>query len=150
MKRLMSFVLICVLCLTSCNTRMYKEQSVVVRDAHSDVGDISIEIKGLHVYSDFTALAVVWKNDTKYALTYGESYIIERMEEGEWVDCSLRTNVHILIGYTLEPNDSVEKDYRLTDAYDISKPGLYRFRSGCSVEMPVAKECSVWAEFLVE
>jgi hypothetical protein len=79
-------------------------------------------------------------------------YWIERLENGEWVDCSLQENVFLTIGYLLKANTDVSKEYTLTDMYGISIPGTYRFLSTCSVDMGDEKptECSVWSEFVVE
>ena len=127
-----------------------EKQSVSSGVSNSDVEGVFVEIEGIYTYSDKTTLAVKWVNNTEFPLTYGEMYSIERLENGEWKDCSLRDNIFILLGYLLQPNETINKEYLITDRFDISKPGTYRFCADCSVDMPIPKECFVWAEFTIK
>lgn len=127
-----------------------KKQALSNGDSYSDVEGVFVEIESINIYPDITSLDVLWNNSTEYSVTYGNSYLIERLENGERVDCSLKDNVFTLIGYELKANETVNKEYRLTDMYDISKSGTYRFFSTCYLDMGYNKECNVWAEFVVE
>ena len=128
------------------------ELHVFNRVSHSDVVGIQLEVAHICKYADKTTLVVSWNNTTEHMVTYGKMYWIERLENGEWVDCSLNENVFPAIGYLLNANTAVQEEYILTNMYDVSIPGTYRFLSSCSVDMGDEKptECSVWSEFVVE
>ncbi len=151
-KRLVVFViiLICVLSLIIYNSILPDKQMVSNGILHSDIEGVFVEIDSMCIYPDITTLIVSWNNETEHTITYGEMYWIERFENGEWIDCSLTDNIFTLIGYELKANEKVDKEYRLTDMYDISKKGTYRFCSDCSVDVGDRKECSVWAEFIID
>lgn len=151
-KRLVVLViiLICVLSLIILNSVLPDKQAVSNNNSYSDLKGVSVEIDSMCIYPDITTLIVSWNNETNHTITYGEMYWIERLENGEWIDCSLRDNIFTLIGYQLKANEKIDKEYRLTDMYDISKSGTYRFRSNCSVDVGDRKECSVWAEFVID
>jgi hypothetical protein len=161
MKRLVAFItaLIFVFLATGCNNvepgiteAAVDEHNVFNRVSHSDVVGLLVEVSSINNLSGKTTLTVSWNNTTEHTVTYGEMYWIERLENGEWVDCSLQENVFLTIGYLLKANTDVSKEYTLTDMYGISIPGTYRFLSTCSVDMGDEKptECSVWSEFVVE
>ncbi len=152
MKKLIVLVLslVFVMCLVAYINTLPKKQSLSNGDSYSDVEGVFVEIEGINIYPDITSLVVLWNNMTEYRVTYGNSYSIERLENGEWVDCSLKDNIFTLIGYDLKANETANKEYRLTDMYDVSKSGTYRFLSTCYLDMGNNKECNVWAEFIVE
>ena len=155
------FVLVFLLGTVGCNPQPtqpeqaapdFTEQSVIIRDSHSDVEGLSVQVDGIYHDSDKTTLVVSWNNTTEHTVTYGEMFGIERLENDEWVDCALGENVFIMIGYLLEANKAVNKEYTLTGLFDVSQPGTYRFLSTCSVDMDgeLPTTCTVWAEFMVE
>lgn len=162
MKRIIAILVLafaCTLVMVGCNNTQleiaesnFTKQSVFNRVSHSDVVGLLVEVDGIYIYPDKTTLVVSWNNTTEHTVTYGEMYWIERLENEEWVDCSLKENVFLTIGYLLKANKTVNKEYTLTDLYDVGTPGTYRFLSTCSVEMGDEKptECSVWAEFVIE
>lgn len=141
-------MLICTLCLSGCTNR--KKQSFDVGDSYSDIEGLSVEVAALYKYPDKTTLSVSWSNKSDFTITYGNMYWIERLENGEWVDCSLKDNIFTLIGYLLNPNETINKEYILTDMYDISKTGTYRFLSTCHLDTGDQKDYTVWAEFIIE
>lgn len=151
-KRVVVFVLIliCVLSLIIYNSVLPKKHMVSNNNSYSDLNGVFVEIDSMCVYPDITTLIVSWNNETEQTITYGEMYSIERFENGEWIDCSLKDNIFTLIGYTLKANEKVDKEYRLTDMYDVSKSGTYRFHSTCSADVGDVKEYSVWAEFVID
>jgi hypothetical protein len=105
-----------------------------------------------HVVEDGRILlSIEWKNDTKYEVLYGESYVMERLEDGEWVRCKLVYDnlAFISIGYILKPGEAHNKVYTLSNAYDVSTPGKYRFLASCYVSDSVDKntECNVTVTF---
>lgn len=161
MKKLIAFVIavVFITVMTGCNNTEprkneadFMKQSVFNRVSHSDVVGLLVEVSSINTSSGKTTLTVSWNNTTEHTVTYGEMYRIERLENGEWVDCSLQENVFLAIGYLLKANTDASKEYTLTDMYDISIPGTYRFLSTCSVDMGDEEqtECSVWSEFVIE
>ncbi len=160
MKKCISWILIlvCVLGLVGCDQANpsnmepdFTEKPVVIGNSHSDVSGVFIQIGGIYTYPDKTTLVVSWNNETDHTVTYGEAYRIERLENGEWVDCSLKDNVFDAIAYQLQANQSDNKSYTLSDAYDISASGTYRILCACRVDMGDGTEtgCSLWAEFII-
>lgn len=119
---------------------------------HTDFEGVYVQIHEVINDPEKTTLVVSWNNETKHSVTYGNMYGIERLENGEWVDCSINENVFTLIGYMLDANASVKKEYSLTDMYDTSKPGTYRFCSTCSVDVEGEQPttCSLWTEFVIK
>ncbi len=151
-KRLVVYVLIliCVLSIIIYNSFLPKKQAVFNNNSYSDLEGISVKIDSMCIYPDITTLVVSWSNETKHTITYGNMYSIERLENGEWIDCSLKDNIFTLIGYQLKANEKIDKEYRLTDMYDVSRKGTYRFCSTCSADVGDRKECLVWAEFVID
>jgi len=84
-------------------------------------------------------------------VTYGEPYAIERLEGSQWVSCAKQEEtVFITIGYLLEPGKEHTKTYRISDLFDVSKPGTYRFKTTCYVAAKgKSEDCTLWAEFAV-
>ncbi len=156
MKKLISLILslVCVGCVVGFivyNNSLPKKYPVSNGDSHSDIEGVFVEIDCIYKYPDITSLGVTWNNQTEYTISYGEDFGIERLENGEWVDCSLKSNIFTLMGYSLNSNEKVEKEYRITDMYDISKSGTYRFLATCSrMDINEGKSYPVWAEFVIE
>jgi hypothetical protein len=150
MKKCAAFLLtlICAMGLLGCADKT--EETAFA--SHSDVEGISVQVESVSVSPEKSVLTVIWSNQSGNAVTYGEPYSIERLENGEWVDCALGENMFTMIGYLLQSNESVSKEYNLTYMYDISTPATYRFVTSCSVEMEGEhpKNCALWAEFEVK
>jgi len=114
---------------------------------------VSVEILSAeHTEEKGRILKVQWNNETDYEVLYGEAFEIQRLEGDQWISCNTRENiVFTAIGYFLKPNSKKEESYRVDWAYDISKPGTYRFTSDCHVyDTKEGTECELWAEFTVE
>lgn len=152
--------LVCVLGLIGCK-RIYPkyiepdftEHPIVKGNTHADISGVFVQIHGIYTFPDQTTkLTVAWINETDRPIMYGETYWIERLENGQWVDCSIKENVFATTAHELQANKSVYKSYALTNVYDISASGTYRFRSSCSVDVGDGKQtaCSLWAEFIIE
>ena len=161
MKKLIALALamVCVLALVGCNNSQpeyeepnFTEIQTATGDTYSDFDGISIQASGIYIYPDKTTIVVNWRNDTAYSVKYGESFEIERLENGEWVSCALMDTAFDTIAYELRAEKLDSKVYTLTEMYDVSKPGTYRFLSTCSVDTGEGEstECSVWAEFILE
>lgn len=144
--------IVCAFAMVSCNNSPAEQIDAVSNKSFSDFEGISVEISDLHISPDKTSLTVLWSNSTEYTAVYGDVYRIQRLEKDEWVDCSLGVNVFNMVGYLLMPNETADKEYDLTQQYDISQAGTYRFIADCSVETSDehSTDCSVWAEFRVQ
>lgn len=143
-----SACIVCVIGVIVLSCSLPKKLPVSKGVTHSELTGVTVEIDGMYKHSDMTTLAVSWHNKTGKPIFYGELFAIERLEKGEWVDCALKEHNSILIGYTLQANKSVRKEYRISDWYDVTVPGTYRFRSSCHAE--AGEDSSVWAEFTIE
>ena len=164
MKKLVAFVLtfVCVFALVGCdntqpeyeepNFTEFTEKQTIVGNNYSDFDGISIQASGIYIYPDKTTIFINWENDTEYSVIYGEQYSIERFENDQWVSCLINNNDLTDIDHELRAKELDSKAYTLTEMYDVSKPGTYRFLSTCSVNIGEGKstECSVWAEFILE
>ena len=164
MKKLIALVLatVCVLALVGCNNTQpeyeepnftdFIEKQTIVSNDYSDFDGISIQASGIYIYPDKTTIVINWSNDTAYSVKYGKSFEIERLENGEWLSCALMDTAFDAIAYELRAKELDSKAYTLTEMYDVSKPGTYRFLSTCSVDIGEGKstECSVWSEFILE
>lgn len=129
-----------------------KTSSTHNRVWHSDFPGIYVQVLDITNKAEQETLLVSWNNETEHTVTYGERFWIERLENGEWIDCSLAEINYYTIGYMLDASDVEQKEYTLTNNYDLSKPGTYRFCSTCSIDVVGEKPttCSLWTEFIVE
>ena len=161
MKKLIALVLalVFVLALVGCNKRQpeykepnFTEKQTISGNDYSDFNGISIQASGIYIFPDKTTIVITWENDTEYSVIYGEPYSIERLENGEWINCSLKDNSFSDIAYELRAKELDSKEYTLTGMYEVNEPGTYRFLSTCSVDTGEEQlaECSVWAEFRIE
>ncbi|MBR4072496.1 MAG: hypothetical protein IKK24_01020, partial [Clostridia bacterium] len=99
-------------------------------------------------------LEVDWINETKYEVTYGNPYAIELEREGEWISRQKIDNLGFTLpAYALKSGKTEEKEYNLTDSFDITENGKYRLVTDCSVynkgKDGKATKCNLWAEFTV-
>lgn len=117
---------------------------------HSEFPGIGIQIADIITDNGETTLEVLWINDTDYEVLYGASYRVQREENGQWVDCAIADPVFFSIAYGLRADMSQKVSYAVSNYYDVSKPGTYRFMTSCYVETGERRNCSLWAEFSVE
>lgn len=158
MKKIIALILsLLMLCaLASCNGNADDKAGGWdrVTEEHTDIDGVTIEIKELTVEDGKVVLKTKWKNDTVYKVVYGASYTIEREEDGEWVSTQTADDpVFISIAYELRAKSSQDKDYTLSNSFDISTPGKYRIRSDCHVYNKgmggESTKCELWTEFTV-
>lgn len=165
MKRIMSFVLSVLLLvgLTACNQgeKLPADGKLNLNKATIEIGATHTDFEGMDVQivnavwnDEEIKLDVNWVNKTGYDVVYGESYDIERENNGEWTSCvSIENLVFNSIGYELKAGATQKKTYALTDIFDISQNGKYRFTTDCFVydkgRGGESTECKMWAEFTV-
>ena len=122
------------------------------------IGEIFTDYEGVYVTiksidtnaGGYKVFNLVWHNDTKKQVTYGESYVIERKEGNGWVNTASDELYFTTIGLLLNPDSTVNKSYT-TQRFDISKIGTYRLRVSFLVdEGDGYKEYNTWVEFEVE
>lgn len=133
----------------------FSDGYIHVGEFQSDYDGITAIIKNIEVDGSDTYMEVEWNNETKYETMYGEFYGIEREIDGEWKSCLKNSNLSYNdVGYLLLASSKQEKGYNITDSFDISEEGKYRFRSYLFVyeNGRGAKSiwCNVYAEFNVE
>lgn len=117
----------------------------------SDVPGIRIQLSGIYHTDGQSKLVMTWLNDTEFSISYGEAFEIQRLENGEWVNCALQDTSFGDATVTLGPGGFRNKSYILTDLYDLTVPGPYRFLTSCMVlkENGTQEECSLLVSFHV-
>ncbi len=113
----------------------------------TDMDGIYVRMAGIYTTDGKTTLVVSWFNETSASVTGGDVYDIQRLENGEWVSCGVQTTT--VKAVTLGPDNITNKSYDITDSYDLSIPGAYRYTTTCKVSQSNGsqKECSMWAQF---
>ena len=162
MKRVFAFVLAAALLLSfaGCQNTESKPQTpgfaplvMTPGVTHTDYDGMEIRIDSLNWQEEEkkTELVVAWNNQTGHDVIYGAGYVIERLEGENWVSCLMRDDVSfIAIAYEIKPGQSRKESYNLTDIYDVSSPGTYRFRTNCHVYAhDTGIECELIAQFTV-
>ena len=172
MKRLLAFLLICGVLLGSAGcgkpddqpqssdllqqepTQDFPLPAVIPGESHSDFPGIEIRIDSLQGADSEgnVSLVVTWKNQTDFNVTYGAAYTVERLELEGWGSCAIQDELAFdAIGYELKSGTTTNNTYNLTNAYDVSTAGIYRFKTTCYVyERPDrSTQCELVAEFAV-
>ena len=121
-------------------------------ETHTSYEGVEIQIDSLnwHEGNLKSSLVVAWNNETKYEVTYGASFEIERLDGEEWVSCAIPDDlVFIAIGYLLPAGKMKNETYTLTDRFDVTSPGTYRFKTDCYVSDNAEQgtKCELTAEF---
>ncbi len=122
--------------------------------SYTDFDNIDIRIVPPEGQGDtaMTTLTVEWKNESQSNAIYGSGYVIERLEGDEWISCATRDDlIWTAIAYVLDAGTVRSETYHLTDTFDISVPGQYRFQSECYVHESAEQstKCELIAEFTV-
>ena len=121
-------------------------------ETHTSYEGVEIQIDSLnwHEGNLKSSLVVAWNNETKYEVTYGASFEIERLDGEEWVSCAIPDDlVFMAIGYLLPAGKMKNETYTLTDRFDVTSPGTYRFKTDCYVSDNAEQgtKCELTAEF---
>ncbi len=151
--------LILVLSLYACQKETKKPltfdtATVEIGECHTDFEGVNIKITDVLWNKDSIELEVDWINDTDYEVLYGDSYSIEFKDGSEWVSAQKTDELYFnTIGYILKAKKTQQKVYNLTDSFDISKAGTYRFKTDCYIynngKNEKTTECNLLAEFTV-
>lgn len=163
MKRILILCILLCGALTACNQGVNPPAAekielgkavIEIGATHSDFEGMDIQITNAVWNDDEIKLDVSWINQTGYEVTYGDPYDIQREDNGAWSSCVTLDNLGFeAIGYEIKPGVTQKKTYSLTDTFDISKNGKYRFTTDCLVyEKGRGGEytkCALWAEFTV-
>ena len=165
MKRIIALVLSVLLLgmLTACNQNVGRHADGIIKadkatieigKTHTDFEGMNIQIVNVVWNDEETKLDVKWNNETSYNVVYGEYYKIEKEINGKWESCVTLDNLAFNdIGYELRSKSSQKQTYNLTDMFDISENGKYRFATDCSVyengRGAGSTECEMWVEFTV-
>lgn len=164
MKRIMIFLLSALLLvgLAACDPEMQptaKEKLTLDKaiiepgEAYTDHDGMELRIVGGVWNEEKIKLELNWTNNTGYDVLYGESYRVEREVDGQWESCGVGDLAFHLIGYDLKTGTAQKKTYDLTDIFDISENGKYRFTTDCDVYEKgrggERTKCNLWVEFTV-
>lgn len=165
MKRIIAILLSVLLLgiLTACNhgVDLPADGKLKVDKATIEIGETHTTFEGMNIQivdaiwnDEEIKLDINWKNETLYEVVYGSSFDIEKETNGEWKSCVTLDNLSFTaIGYELKAGATQKKTYGLTDTFDISEDGKYRFTTDCFVydkgRGGESTECEMWAEFTV-
>lgn len=161
MKRITSILISLALLLTLCACQKDGKDKLDFDTASIEIGETYTEFEGMNIQIEnavWTAeeikFEVRWNNDTPYDVVYGESFDIVKQTDSEWKSCvTLDYLAFNDIGYELKANATQKQTYNLTDMFDISENGKYRFTTYCHVydkgRGGESKKCELWAEFTV-
>lgn len=165
MKRIMALVVSVLLLvgLTACNQNVGRHADGIIKadkatieigSTHTSFDGMEIQIVNAVWNDEETKFDVNWINKTGHEVVYGDSYDIEREDGDKWTSCVTLDNLAFnSIGYELKSGATQKKTYKLTDIFDISENGKYRFTTDCFVydkgRGGESTECELWVEFTV-
>ncbi len=165
MKRIIILLLTVLLLgtLTACNPSVdlpadgklkVDKATIEIGETHTSFEGMNIQIVNAIWNDEEIKFEIKWNNETSYDVVYGEYYRIEKETNGEWESCLTLDNIGFNdIGHELSAKSSQKQTYNLTDIFDISQNGKYRFTTDCLVYEKgrggKRTECEMWAEFTV-
>ena len=166
MKRIMTVLLAALLLsvsLAACDpeARPPAKEKLIFDKAIIEPGEAYTDFEGMELRivdgvwnAEEIELELRWTNNTGFDVLYGESYSVERERDGQWESCVMGDNLAFhLIGYDLKTGTAQKKTYNLTDIFDISENGKYRFITDCNVYHKgrggESAKCNLWVEFTV-
>lgn len=120
---------------------------------HTDHPGLEIRIDSLSRKGGKVKLVVVWNNRTAYDASYGVAYAIDRLDDGAWVSCAKTDDLSFIeIACQLPAGKTQNEVYDLTNTFDVSAPGTYRFSTECYVRVSneESTRCALWAEFTMD
>lgn len=113
---------------------------------------VFLTIQGVDYSGDSPIIGIIWHNTTRYKISFGERYIIERFENGEWVNAAICDKAFPEIALMLKEHGVYNKSYP-TNWVDISKEGTYRLRTSYILHHDDANNYtdeSIFVEFTVK
>lgn len=118
-------------------------------NAYTSKDGIYISVEDMVTKDGVTVLNVLWHNETRYEVTYGAAYTIQRKEKDEWVHSEITDVGFIDIAYILEPNSTQLRSYTVSQFFDVSREGTYRIVVDCYLPVGDNESQSVqaWAAF---
>ena len=128
--------------------------TVTIGETYTDYKGMEIGIRNLVWNDEEIKLEIDLINSTSFDVTYGDRFDIEREANGEWKSAVAVDNLAFnAIGYLQKAGSVRTKTYVLTDTFDISKSGRYRFVTDCFVSDKgtdgKSTKCVMRAEFTV-
>ena len=129
MKKTLSLVLALItllFCLVGCNNS--KEIVLTDEDIHTDYAGVYLTLSSVDDSGEYKKLNAVWHNETTKTVTYGNWFVIEKKDGGNWTEVSTADVSFTEEAYIIKPNETSEKSYT-TKFADISKEGTYRVRT---------------------
>ena len=159
MKKWFVLVMNVLLLLSLGACKQEKPLSVAFDAIQSDYEGVSAQIVEGAWKDGELNLTLSFCNETEHLVIYGERFVVEREEDGEWVWCQVVENTAFTdLAYVLDPGETKEKNYILTIPFVINEAGKYRFRTEFSVDeqndwgkiVPNnSVRCQLWTEFTV-
>ena len=161
MKKILAIILACTLLLEliGCNSTKPDPQDPSYVPLTMTPGKTNTSYEGVEIQIDSlnwhegnlkSSLVVVWNNKTQLEVSYGASFDIERLDGEEWVSCVIPDCLGFdAIGYLLPAGKMKNEIYVLTDMFDVTSPGTYRFKTDCYVcnNDGQSTKCELTAEF---
>jgi len=106
---------------------------IVGCDNKSSPTEGTSELLGVSMYaeesqfpSNVSEINVVWKNDTDKKLTFGDSFIIQKLVDKEWKAIGTGEAVFTSIGHMVSPHTKVKHSYNIRVYRDKLEKGTYR------------------------
>ena len=156
MKKMLIFLLSAAIILSAAGCGSTQQNGTDVLSSgntDSEFPGMTVSIEEISTQDDTLQLHVLWRNKTPYNTIYGESYSIERLENGQWVGCekNIENTIFIAIGYELQAGTEAAKTYSVSDLFDVTTPGTYRFKTSCHIytSAEASTPCTLTAEFTV-
>ena len=152
MKKTLSLVLALITllsCLVGCNNS--KDIVLTDEDIHTDYAGVYLTLSSVDSSGEHKKLNAVWHNETTKTVTYGNWFVIEKKDGGNWTDVSTADVSFTEEAYIVKPNKTSDKSYT-TKFADISKEGTYRVRTEFYVQESngASERGTTWIEFEVK
>ena len=133
MKKCLLIVLVVLLLLSLAACKQEKELTFTFDQAVTDCQGLQVSAASTWEEEQLK-LMLRMHNDTEQFVFFGSRFVVEREENGQWVQCQMREGVAWSdIGYFLEPGKSREDVYYVAFCYAIDEPGQYRFQMGLNL-----------------
>ena len=123
------------------------DKKLTVGGYGSEHEGVSLRIVSADLSGKYLTIDTRWSNETDHAVTYGAWFRVERLQDGEWVDCATSDVSFIEIAYLFEANSSQNQTYSM-EHFRIKRQGTYRLTTECYLQLEEAPErCGLWVEF---